>query len=71
LRGDYAARMAGYAVARNNGWMSANDIREKEEMNRIPADQGGDEYLANGNLRSLKVLMNATAAATGNGGESK
>ena len=71
LRGDYAARMAGYAVARNNGWMSANDIREKEEMNKIPADQGGDEYLANGNLRSLKVLMNATAATTGNGGESK
>lgn len=65
LRGDYASRMAGYATARNNGWMSANDIRDKEEMNRIPKDQGGDEYLANGNLRSLKVLMNETTTKNG------
>lgn len=28
LRGDYASRMTGYATARQNGWMSANDIRE-------------------------------------------
>ena len=27
LRGDYASRMNGYATARQNGWMSANDIR--------------------------------------------
>ena len=25
LRGDYESRMNGYAVARQNGWMSAND----------------------------------------------
>lgn len=69
LRGDYASRMAGYAVARQNGWMSANDILEKEDMDKISAEKGGDVYLANGNLRSLEVLMNATAAT--NGGESK
>ncbi|PQQ65512.1 phage portal protein [Acetivibrio saccincola] len=45
LRGDYASRMNGYAVARQNGWMSANDIRELEDMNRIPAELGGDLYL--------------------------
>lgn len=28
LRGDYESRMSGYATARQNGWMSANDIRE-------------------------------------------
>lgn len=28
LRGDYQSRMNGYATARQNGWMSANDIRE-------------------------------------------
>ena len=50
LRGDYQSRMNGYAVARQNGWMSANDIRELENMDRIPADQGGDEYLVNGNM---------------------
>ena len=27
LRGDYQSRMNGYATARQNGWMSANDIR--------------------------------------------
>ena len=35
LRGDYQSRMNGYAVARQNGWMSANDIRELENMNPI------------------------------------
>ena len=30
LRGDYQSRMSGYATARQNGWMSANDIRELE-----------------------------------------
>ena len=50
LRGDYQSRMNGYAVARQNGWMSANDIRELENMDRIPAEQGGDDYLVNGNM---------------------
>ena len=53
LRGDYASRMNGYAVARQNGWMSANDIRELEDMNRIPAELGGDLYLVNGNMTRL------------------
>ena len=34
LRGDYASRMNGYATARQNGWMSANDIRELEEAGK-------------------------------------
>lgn len=42
LRGDYASRMSGYATARQNGWMSANDIRELENLDRIPAEDGGD-----------------------------
>ena len=50
LRGDYQSRMAGYATARQNGWMSANDIRELEDMNRIPSEEGGDAYLINGNM---------------------
>jgi phage portal protein BeeE len=54
LRGDYASRMTGYATARQNGWMSANDIRELEDMNRIPAGEGGDLYLINGNMLPLK-----------------
>lgn len=54
LRGDYQSRMQGYATARQNGWMSANDIRELENMNRIPAEEGGDLYLINGNMLPLK-----------------
>ncbi len=53
LRGDYQSRMNGYAVGRQNGWMSANDIRELEDMNRIPAGEGGDLYLVNGNMTKL------------------
>ena len=42
LRGDYQSRMTGYATARQNGWMSANDIRELEDMDRISKEDGGD-----------------------------
>ena len=54
LRGDYASRMNGYAVGRQNGWMSANDIRELENLDRIPAEEGGELYLINGNMTKLK-----------------
>ena len=54
LRGDYQSRMQGYATARQNGWMSANDIRELENLDRIPAEQGGDLYLINGNMTKLE-----------------
>jgi len=53
LRGDYQSRMAGYATGRQNGWLSANDIRELENMNRIPDEDGGDLYLVNGNMAKL------------------
>ncbi len=54
LRGDYQSRMTGYATARQNGWMSANDIRELENLDRIPAEDGGDLYLVNGNMLPLR-----------------
>lgn len=54
LRGDYQSRMQGYATARQNGWMSANDIRELENLDRIPTEQGGDLYLINGNMTKLE-----------------
>lgn len=53
LRGDYQSRMNGYATARQNGWMSANDIRELENLDRIPEEDGGDLYLINGNMTKL------------------
>ena len=53
LRGDYQSRMNGYAVGRQNGWFSANDIREMENMNPIPDEEGGNMYLINGAMTKL------------------
>ena len=50
LRGDAAARAAFYQTMRQNGIMSANDIRELEEMNLIPDELGGNKLLVNGNF---------------------
>lgn len=55
LRGDYESRMNGYAVARQNGWLSANDIRELEDLNKISPEEGGDKYLVNGNMLPLDL----------------
>ena len=54
LRGDYQSRMNVYAIGRQNGWMSANDIRELENLDRIPAEEGGDLYLINGNMLPMR-----------------
>ena len=61
MRGDYKSRMEGYAIARQNGWMSANDIRALENQNPIPADQGGDTYLVNGNMIPITAALKAKA----------
>ena len=53
LRGDYQSRMTGYATGRQNGWYSANDIREMEDLNPIPEEEGGNLYLINGNMTKL------------------
>jgi HK97 family phage portal protein len=65
LRGDYATRMNGYAIGRQNGWLSANDIRRLEDLNPIPTERGGDKYLVNGNMVDLE---DAGAAYKQNGG---
>lgn len=58
LRGDYESRMNGYSIARQNGWMSANDIRRLEQLDEIPAEEGGDLYLVNGNMVPLTSAGN-------------
>lgn len=42
LRGDAKSRNEAYAIGRNGGWLSVNDIRQQENMDPIT---GGDEYL--------------------------
>lgn len=46
--------MNGYAIARQNGWLSTNDIRELEDLNLLPDEEGGNLYLINGNMTKLK-----------------
>lgn len=43
LRGDIEARFKAYAIARNWGWLSANDVRRLENQNSI--GEQGDHYL--------------------------
>lgn len=43
LRGDTSSRYAAYAIGRQWGWLSQNDIRRKENMDDIA---GGDTYLS-------------------------
>jgi HK97 family phage portal protein len=66
LRGDYINRMRGYSVGVQNGFMSPNDVRRLEGMNLIPAEQGGDSYLVNGNM----VKLEDAGAFSKKGGES-
>ena len=67
MRGDYKSRMEGYAIARQNGWMSANDIRALENLNPIPDTEGGNTYLVNGNMlpTNLCGLSQFLAATSG------
>ena len=65
LRGDYQSRINGYATAKQNGWISANDIRELENLDLIPPKLGGDLYLINENMTKLEDtgIFAATTAA--------
>lgn len=56
LRGDYETRMKGYSIGIQNGMMSPNDARRLENMNLIPEADGGDEYMVNGNMISIKTV---------------
>lgn len=68
LRGDYQSRMNGYAVGRQNDWFSANDIREMENMNPIPDEEGGNLYLVNG---AMTKLADAGAFAGADNGQQR
>ena len=54
LRGDYKSRMEGYAVGINNGFMCPNDARRLENMDLIPPEKGGDNFLIQGAMIRLE-----------------
>ncbi len=55
MRGDYKSRMDGYSIGIQNGFFSVNDVRRMENLDPIPAEEGGDLYLTNGNMLPLKM----------------
>jgi len=54
LRGDLESRYKSYAIGRQNGWLSANDVRALEGMNPIGSE--GDVYWAPVNMTNAEVL---------------
>jgi HK97 family phage portal protein len=59
LRGDGKSRAEAYAIGRQWGWWSANDIRELEDLNPI---DGGDEYLVPMNMTAADLLREEVEA---------
>ncbi len=57
LRGDMKSRFEGYAIAKNNGFMSGDDIREKEDLPPIPGG-GGQVYTVQVNTMPADMLQN-------------
>jgi len=62
LRGDLKSRFDAYAIARNWGWYSADDILELEDRNPLPNDLGA-MYLVPMNMQSAEMAGQAAAAA--------
>ena len=54
LRGDYQSRMTGYSIGINNGFMCPNDARQLENMDLIPEEKGGNNFMVNGNMVKLE-----------------
>jgi HK97 family phage portal protein len=45
LRGDIKTRWAAYALGRQWGWLSIDDVRRLENMDPLGPDKGGDDHL--------------------------
>jgi len=61
LRGDQKSRFDAYAIARQWGWLSANDIRRLENL---PPIAGGDKYLVPLNMSDTKTQIPAATEPT-------
>jgi HK97 family phage portal protein len=63
MRGDFEGRMKGYKIGREIGVMSINDVRSKEDMNKIEGP-AGDVYMVPMNFQNAdSMLITSTPAA--------
>lgn len=63
LRGDMKTRSESYAIGRQWGWLSKNDVREKENMNPV---EGGDDYRSQAEIQNAKQLKQLKEALNDN-----
>lgn len=63
LRGDTLTRYNAYQIARNNGWMNVDEIRQRENMNPLP-DGKGQVYLQPLNMQPVGEPTATISAAT-------
>ena len=66
LRADFKTRMDGYGVAINNGIMTPNECRQKEDL---PSDDNGDQLIVNGTYIPLKMVGQQYTNNGSSGGE--
>lgn len=64
LRGDLKTRYEAYSIGRQNGWLSANDVRDLEDQNPIETG-GGDDYHVQLNMVPLDASRDVIASDDG------
>jgi len=67
LRADSTARASFYNSALQNGWMNRNEVREKENLNKV---QGLDEYTVQANMTGIDQLVSAMNRSSQSAAES-
>jgi HK97 family phage portal protein len=68
LRGDFKTRMDGYALAKNAGLLTTNDIHKLENWNPVPEEEGGDTYYMPLNMIPTRELEGMFAGGAGGSG---
>jgi len=56
LRGDIVSRFAAYHSALADGWMNRDEIRQRENLNPIGEETGGDKFLVQLNQTTLEKI---------------
>jgi len=56
LRGDIKSRYEAFQIARQNGWLSVDEIRAMENTNPLPEGKGGDIYTMQSSFVPLDML---------------
>jgi HK97 family phage portal protein len=69
MRGDYEARMRGYSIGIQHGFMCPNDIRNLENLNEISEADGGFNFMVNGNMVKLRDVGAAYGKNVQEGGD--